>query len=54
MLRLELLNTKTELEPGPSECVLDCTACGQEVDWVQFISMSNPGRWGTAYQRHMG
>ena len=31
MLRLELLKTKAELERGLSEFVLDCTACGMEV-----------------------
>src|SRR5262245_55821548 len=46
MLRLELLKTKAELERGLSEFVLDCTACGMEVHWVQGISMSDPGHWG--------
>jgi hypothetical protein len=40
MLRIELLNMSAELERGLSEFVLDCTACGTEVHWVQGISMS--------------
>src|SRR5262245_10492936 len=46
MLRLELLKTKAELERGLSEFVLDCTACGMDVHWVQGISMADPGHWG--------
>src|SRR5215475_6819340 len=46
MLRLELLKTKAELERGLSEFVLDCTACGMEVHWVQGNSLSDPGHWG--------
>ena len=46
MLRLELLKTKAELERGLSDFVLDCTACGQEVHWVQGIGMADPGHWG--------
>ena len=46
MLRLQLLTTKAELERGLSDLVLDCTACGMEVHWVQGISMSDPGHWG--------
>ena len=46
MLRLELLKTKADLERGLSKFVLNCAACGQEVHWVQGISMSDPGHWG--------
>ncbi len=46
IMRLELLKTKAELERGLGEFVLDCTSCGQEVHWVQGISMSDPGHWG--------
>ncbi len=46
MVRIGLLKTKAELERGLSEFVLDCTACGQEVHWVQGISVSDLGHWG--------
>ncbi len=48
MLRLELLKTKAELERGLSDFVLECTACGMEVHWVQGISMADPGHWAHA------
>jgi hypothetical protein len=46
MLRLELLKTKAELERSLSELVLDCTACGMEVHWVQGVSVADPGHRG--------
>src|SRR5262245_14509495 len=46
MLRLELLKTKAELERGLSEFVLECTACGMDVHWIQGISVADPGHWG--------
>jgi hypothetical protein len=46
MLRLELLKTRAEFERGLGELVLDCTACGMEVHWVQGISVADPGHWG--------
>ena len=45
-VRLELLNMKADLERELGKLVLNCTACGQEVHWVQGISMSDPGHWG--------
>jgi hypothetical protein len=53
MLRLELLKVKAELERNLSELVLDCTACGMDVHWVQGISMSDPGTGRTLDQRRM-
>jgi hypothetical protein len=46
MLRLELLKVKGDLERELAKLVLNCSACGQEVHWVQGISMSDPGHWG--------
>jgi hypothetical protein len=46
MLRLELLKVKADLERELGTWVLDCTACGMEVHWVQGISMGDPGHWG--------
>jgi hypothetical protein len=46
MLRLELLKTKAELERSLSELVLDCTACGMVVHWVQGVSVADPGHRG--------
>jgi hypothetical protein len=43
LLRLELLKTKAELERGLSKFVLDCTACGQGILWVQGVGMADPG-----------
>lgn len=34
MLRLELLNTKADLERERGRLVVHCTACGQRVHWV--------------------
>lgn len=45
-VRLKLLNVKADLERELGKLVLNCTACGQEVHWVQGISMSDPGHWG--------
>jgi hypothetical protein len=45
-LRLELLRVKADLERELGTWVLDCTACGMEVHWVQGISMGDPGHWG--------
>ena len=46
MLRLELLKVKADLERELATWVLDCTACGMEVHWVQGISVADPGHWG--------
>jgi hypothetical protein len=46
MLRLELLKVKADLERELATWVLDCTACGLEVHWVQGVSMDEPGHWG--------
>jgi hypothetical protein len=46
LIRLELLRVKGDLERELAKLVLYCTACGQEVHWVQGISMSDPGHWG--------
>jgi hypothetical protein len=54
LMRLELLMTKAELERELSEFVLDCTACGVEVHWVQGISSSGPGHWDTGFLRPTG
>jgi hypothetical protein len=45
-VRLELLNVKADLERELGKLVFDCTACGQEVHWVQGVSMADPGHWG--------
>jgi hypothetical protein len=45
-LRMELLKVKADLERELGRLVLNCTACGLEVHWVQGISMSDPGHWG--------
>jgi hypothetical protein len=44
-VRLELLKVKADLERELGKLVLNCTACGVEVHWVQGISMSDPGHW---------
>jgi hypothetical protein len=46
MLRLELLKVEADLERDLATWVLDCTACGMEVHWVQGVSMADPGHWG--------
>ena len=46
ILRLELLKLKGDLERELAKLVLNCTTCGQEVHWVQGISVSNAGHWG--------
>jgi hypothetical protein len=43
LIRLELLQLKGDLERELGKLVLNCTACGQEVHWVQGISMADPG-----------
>ena len=48
-VRLELLKVKADLERELATWVLDCTACGQEVHWVQGISMADPGHWGRRF-----
>jgi hypothetical protein len=45
MLRLELLKVEGDLERELAKLVLNCTACGQEVRWVQGISVSDAGHW---------
>ena len=52
-VRLERLKVKADLERELAQLVLKCTACGQEVHWVQGISMSHLGHWGHRSQRHM-
>jgi hypothetical protein len=52
MLRLELLKTKAELEGRLGEFVLDCTKCGQEVRWVQGMSMADLRALGGTASRH--
>ena len=47
-IRLELLHVKGDLERELAKLVLNCTACGMEVHWVQGGIMSEPGHWGTA------
>jgi hypothetical protein len=37
---------EADLERELGKLVLNCTACGQEVHWVQGVSMSDPGHWG--------
>lgn len=51
MLRLELLKTKAELDRGLSEFVLDCTACGMEMHWVQGISVGDQSTGGSGFPR---
>lgn len=46
MVRQELLDVKAELERELAKLVLDCTACGMEVHWVQSARMAEPGHWG--------
>jgi hypothetical protein len=50
-IRLELLKVKADLEQELSKLVLNCTACGQEVHWVQGVSMADPGFGGTGFLR---
>ena len=45
-VRLELLKAKADLERELGKFVLNCTACGMEVHWIQGIGMSDPGHWG--------
>jgi hypothetical protein len=45
-VRLELLKVRADLERELGKLVLNCTARGQEVHWVQGISMADPGRCG--------
>ena len=40
-----LLMAKAGLERDLSGFVLDCTACGQEIHWIQGISTSDSGHW---------
>jgi hypothetical protein len=45
-VRLELPNVKADLQRELARLVVDCTAYGQEVYWVQGVSMTDPGHWG--------
>ena len=45
-VRLELLKVKADLERELGKLVLNCSACGMEVHWVQGVSMADPGHWG--------
>ena len=49
-VRLELLKVKADLERELGKLVLNCQRCGVDVHWVQGISMSDPGHWGTGSQ----
>ena len=51
LIRLELLNVKGDLEPEPAKLVLNCTACGMEVHWVQGVTCPIQGTGATASQR---
>ncbi len=44
MLRLELLQTKADLERELGLLVLDCAACGQTVHYVAGLGVT-PGHW---------
>ena len=48
-VRLELLEVKANLERELGTLVLDCTACGQEVHWVQGVAVTDPGHWGRRF-----
>jgi hypothetical protein len=37
---------KGNLERELAKLVLNCTACGMEVHWVQGIRVSDAGHWG--------
>jgi hypothetical protein len=51
MLRLELLQVKTEFERDLVQLVLDCSECGQLIHWVAGLGASqDTGRTGS--QRH--
>ena len=45
-LRLELLKVKANLERELGKLVLNCTACGQEVYWVQGHQQVGPRALG--------
>jgi hypothetical protein len=45
-VRLELLKVKADLERELGKLVINCTACGMKVHWVQCVSMSDPGHRG--------
>ncbi len=47
MLRLELLNVKTDLERELGQLVLHCSDCGHEVHWVSGLG-GQPGHWAHA------
>jgi hypothetical protein len=53
-VRLELLKVKADLERELGKLVLNCQRCGQEVHWVQGISMSDPGHWGHRFPARHG
>src|SRR5262245_31171691 len=44
MLRVELLNTKAELERGLEEFSLTCSDCGRDVHWVSGLGNA-AGHW---------
>ena len=44
MLRLELLNVKTDLERELGRLVFDCSSCGRRVHWVPGLGVE-PGHW---------
>ena len=44
MLRLDLLNVKSDLERELEKLVLDCTECGQRVHYVSGLGVT-PGHW---------
>ena len=44
MLRLELLQVKADLERELGQLVLDCSRCGQTVQWVAGLGRA-PGHW---------
>jgi hypothetical protein len=46
MLRPELLKVKGDLERELAKLVLTCTACGQQVHWIQGVSTADAGHWG--------
>jgi hypothetical protein len=53
-VRLELLKVKADLERELGKLVLNCTACGMEVHWVQGVSLADPGHWGHRFPARHG
>jgi hypothetical protein len=53
-IRLELLHVKSDLERELAKLVLNCTACGMEVHWVQGGIMSEPWHWGHRFPVRRG